>query len=242
MASELLTAPTWNPDSTVAAKQRVLNWEPKSQASCVRNTLDCYFEMSSGAALKVITTSKRPALIKTGTPRVESRLLELWNHLPTDVVHTLLAAAHPSESPELDEEQWGPDRSLADYADDVAWHARADRRRTKETIDRSVSLTVAAASLRTPVVELLRALASEELSFLAEGSQVWLPLWQFADDGSVLPGVPDISRSFPGTAVALDAFMVEKREDLDGRSFADLLASGEGKAVVSIVERLNTLP
>jgi hypothetical protein len=63
-----------------------------------------------------------------------------------------------------------------------------------------------------------------------------VPLWQFTADGRPLAGAAEVSRTFPGDAVALSEWMESPCPALNGRSTLDELRDGHADVVAVLVK------
>lgn len=73
------------------------------------------------------------------------------------------------------------------------------------------------------------------------GNETYHPAWQFADVGTV-PGLTAVVKALgevTGSVLVADRIMRREREDLDGRSLADLLADGQHELVVRLIRAVD---
>lgn len=184
---------------------------------------------------------RKPGMPGMTVPQLAAELRRL--NVARDALETLRAAAdvaiadaEPADDPL---EEWGDAPTAAQLA--AARKTGADARDaalarilvgalTREGTATRLGITAQAVSERRK---------AGKLTAIRRGREWRFPAWQFSDD-DVLPGLPDLIASWPGTPVALSTWAVKPTPDLDGHApVEEMRRRGGTERVLDLVEAVS---
>ncbi len=143
----------------------------------------------------------------------------------------------PSAEPEgLAEDLWGGSPTIAERQEAAERQLARQFEMRREVIADSITVDAATRILGVSEQAIRASLTRGDLLGIKDGKQWRLPVWQFDADGprGFLPGIARVADAFHGGAVRLSTWMTCENADLDGRTPAWALASGDVADVVRV--------
>lgn len=172
--------------------------------------------------------------LTSGTAHLEGRIAALVRAQPTAVqVAVADALADLDRPPTLDEDLWGAPPSDEEYM--AATVRSAKRIERLEDALLSTGQTLAETARRLGVSEdvVRDRVSRDEIVVMERDADMILPGWQFTDGGSVVPGIAQVRRAFPGGVLSLSAWVTEPNDRLGGRTPRQLLVEGNTERVAA---------
>jgi hypothetical protein len=83
--------------------------------------------------------------------------------------------------------------------------------------------------------QVAQALAAGRLVYFEWAGRQMIPVWQLKEDGTLLPGLPELRRAFARDPVALDVWMSTPNPTLSGRTPRQALLAGDTATVLNSI-------
>jgi hypothetical protein len=176
-------------------------------------------------------------IVAAANRRPGATIAELAHELGVEKTQLLTARdalnAAPAGSPTgadaaLPQEIFGPVPSEPQIEAAGAAAEAVRREQLEAALDGALTRDEAAARLAVTAQAVSERRAAERLTALKRGREWRFPAWQFRED-SVLDGLPEVIKRWPGTPLALTTWANRPHPDLDGLTPAQMLARRGGR-------------
>lgn len=180
---------------------------------------------------KSVVAANRARLIEAKSPAFDFDKIGMkWPDL------TLNFEGHSVAGQEAD--PWGPQPSAEEVEAAVDRAERAREAALTATLASSLGRQEVAVRLGVTPQAVSDRRKRGHLLGIKRGREWWFPRWQFGDDGP-LPGLAAVAKAYPGSVLALSAWVVQPHADLDGRTpAAELERPGGEDRVLALLEAI----
>jgi hypothetical protein len=165
----------------------------------------------------------------------EDVIREVLSDVPDSAREAFVQSVTDSDG--LDESLWGAAPSRAEVRTAAIRNLQRQFEGRRRLIENSVTRSDAAELLSVSEQAISALVNAGELLTIKVDRELRIPAWQFNPDvgRGFLPGIAQLSATFPGGVTSLSEWAIRPNVDLDDVTPAEALATGRVDAVVNIV-------